>query len=115
MNKEQRRVYRNAYRKANAAKESERCKVWREANPEKARDACNRWRTINQKYLLKKAREYSEINVINLTDMYVKRAIVRDTGRKSSEVTQIEIDLKKEQIILHRGLHELKRAINESN
>lgn len=115
MTKEEQKKHRDAWRKVNAHNLNKYSKAWRKANPEKAKKACNRWRKANIERVLMQCRKYMEANVINLTDMYIKRAIVRDSGRKSNEVTQPEVILKRQQIMLHRELHKLKRAVNESN
>jgi hypothetical protein len=73
-------------------------------NKEYIRARHSEWLKNNKEWAISYRKQASE----NLTNDYVKRALMTTVGLKASEITPEMIDMKRKQISLYRELKELK-------
>ena len=104
-NAEKERSRKAAWRAANPEREKDRNAAYRAANPQKERDRAVVWSAANRD----KRCAYAAKAVANLRDDYVARVI----GLPVREVPPELINLKREQIRLHRLARELEQALNQ--
>ena len=100
----------NAYRKRNAAVVNAKKKAYRESHKaEIAADLRARYRANPDMWKQHAAKRVHE-QCVSVGDDYVK-LVLRQSGLKTPLITQELISLKREQLLLHRTMRQLKKAI----
>ena len=103
------------WRKNNRSKIRGRANQWRKDNLKKRLAVEERWRRNNpEKYKLTNKRADDKA-CENLTDHYIKTALYTQLRIHSDQVTPEMIELKREQIILHRAIRTLVKVVNGTN
>lgn len=88
---------------------------WRQNNLKRSNVYKKTWKQNNPKqFKLTVKNSYLKRNR-QLVDSVIKTYLNQRFGISRDEITSEMIQLKREQIILRRGIHQLKRAVNESN
>ena len=106
-NKDEKMAYSKAYREANKDKK----RAYREANKDKIKAQIKAYREANKDKIKAQAKAYYEINKEEIADEYAKGLIRQNISIKTSKITPKMIDLKREQITLHRLIKEIKNGL----
>ena len=88
---------------------------WAENNPDSIKAHKKRWIQNNpEQFGVTKKRSYLKRNR-QLVDSVVKTYLQKQFKIKRSEITTKIVEIKRQQIMMWRGVKELKEAVNESN
>jgi len=93
-----------AYYESNLEKMASRAKTYRESHPEKVSAMRRAWRESNPE----KVAALRKAAIENLTPFYVARTF----ALKTSELTPELLELKRNQLLIHRALKQLKQTLN---
>ena len=96
------------YRKENADKLKEYIKNYRKENPEKLKE----YRKNNADKAKEYSKEYHSKISKELTDVYLRSQLAKN-GLKSNKVTHEMIEVKRQQLIIFRGIRDIRKDIKD--
>jgi hypothetical protein len=99
------------YRLKNIDKVKEKEKRYRLENIDKVKEKSRRYYVAHKDDIKERVKIYQKINVDSLSNAYIKQKILRQFGIESTQIPEHIIDLKREQIELHRLIKEAKHGI----
>lgn len=100
------------WRNKNSNKIRAWCKQWRQNNPIRARMLVARWKKNNPEKRRSTNKKSSIKSTQNLTDNYIRTALYSQLRVNPNHIIPEMIELKREQIILHRAIRSLMKAAN---
>jgi len=80
-------------------------------NKTKIIEHCTEYYSKNKTKLIEYAKKRSKISIANLDDSYLKSMVSEKLGIRSSDVTDEQVELQRESILLHREFKQLKQQL----